>query len=184
MEIYNSDVAKILAVFSDSRGYNHLRKELKEFTGIPNVILDKNLAKLINLRILKKEKNHYSVNFENKDINSILDVFSKNRVKLKQLPYRYYFIIEDITDNLLEVKEIGDVYLFGSYSKLVFNEKSDIDIAIVSDKVDKKKVNDIVRKLSKKSGKEIEIHFFTKDFYKNKSDALVKDILKNGVKLI
>jgi len=32
--------------------------------------------------------------------------------------------------------------------------------------------------------KSIEIHYFKTNFYKNKKDPLVKDILRNGVKLL
>ena len=79
------------------------------------------------------------------------------------------------------------VYLFGSYAKLVFKETSDIDIAIVSDKVaagDKKVINGLIQKMESRYGKNIEMHYFGKNFYKNKKDPLVKDILKNGIKLI
>ncbi|MFH1900667.1 MAG: nucleotidyltransferase domain-containing protein [Candidatus Omnitrophota bacterium] len=82
-------------------------------------------------------------------------------------------------------KEIdGEVYLFGSYAKLSFKEISDIDIAVISDTVDKKKFNSFTSKFEKKFGKKIEIHYFSKSFYNNKRDPLVKEILQHGVKLV
>ena len=74
--------------------------------------------------------------------------------------------------------------MFGSYAKLIFRENSDVDIAIVSDVVDKRKIKKTIRKLEKEYKKKIEIHFFTKKFYNNKRDPLVKDILQHGIKLI
>ena len=85
---------------------------------------------------------------------------------------------------LPKTENVGDVYLFGSYAQLIFNEKSDMDIAIISDKVNKKEVEKIIRKLEKKHKKVIETHFFSKKFYNNKRDILVKEILQNGVRLI
>ena len=82
------------------------------------------------------------------------------------------------------MREIGDVYLFGSYAKLIFSESSDVDIAIVSNQINKKEADKVIKKLEKKHKKEIELHYFTRNFYKNKRDPLVKEILQHGIKMI
>ena len=91
-----------------------------------------------------------------------------------------YFLINDF---ISEIEDI-DIYLFGSYSKLVYKENSDIDLAVLDNSINKTKINKIVRKLENKYKKEIEIHYFDKNlFYKNKKDPLIKDIITNGIKL-
>ena len=79
------------------------------------------------------------------------------------------------------------MYLFGSYAKIIYKKNSDIDLAIISDKInekDKKEINKRIKTIESRFQKTIEIHYFKTNFYKNKSDPLVKDILKNGIKLI
>ncbi len=78
----------------------------------------------------------------------------------------------------------NEIWLFGSYSKLVFNEKSDVDIAfLISDKIDKEKIRKYLRKIEKHYEKTIEEHFFEKKvFYKNKKDLLVKEIIQHGIR--
>lgn len=81
-------------------------------------------------------------------------------------------------------KLFDDLYLFGSYLKLTYSDKSDIDIAIILDKFDKNTFNKSVSKLETSYNQKIEIHYFNKNlFYKNKKYPLVKDILRYGVKL-
>ena len=58
---------------------------------------------------------------------------------------------------------------------------------IVSDKVtnnDKKEIYKLLQKLESKYGKKIEIHYFGTNFYKNKKDPFVQEIIKNGLKLV
>lgn len=184
IELFDASILKILTVFSISQGSRLNRKTIKEKTMIPNVVLDKNLSKLLNLRVLSKERNLFFLNFKNNKIKYIIEVVYEKYAQLKQLPLKEYFIILNLTDKLSETKNINDVYLFGSYAKLIFTESSDIDIAIISDGVDKKEVKKIIDKLEKKHKKRIEVHYFTRKFYVNKRDRLVKEILQHGIKII
>jgi predicted nucleotidyltransferase len=184
IELFEFDIEKIFTLFAVSPGSRWNRKIIKEKTRIPNIILDKCLAKLLNLKILNKEKNLFALNFKNGETKKIIDIVYESYNKFKQPRLKDYFIVRDTSKKLAEIKETGDVYLFGSYAKLVHHENSDIDIAIVSDNIDKKKVNETIRKLEKKYGKKIEIHFFSRKFYNNKRDPLVKEILQHGIKLL
>lgn len=184
IELFEFNIEKIFTLFSLSPGSRWNRKTIKEKTGIPNAVLDKCLAKLLNLKILNKEKNLFSLNFKNNETKKIIDLMYENYDKLKQPKLKDYFIIREISKKLIEIKDIGDIYLFGSYAKLIHNENSDIDIAIISSNADKKRVNEAIRKLEKKYKKKIEIHFFSKKFYNNKRDPLVKEILQHGIKLL
>ena len=75
--IFDSDVFKVLTVFSISPGSRFKRKEIKEKTKLNNIPLDNALLKLIREDLLKKERNFYLINFENANIKIILDILSK-----------------------------------------------------------------------------------------------------------
>ena len=181
--IFDSDVFKVLTVFSISPGSRFKRKELKEKTKLNNITLDNALLKLIREDLLKKERNFYLINFENANIKIIIDILSKQYKFLKEIPLDVYLLLMDLIYNIKLLK--AEVYLFGSYSKLIYKEKSDIDIAILDKSFSKETINKFIKKLENKYGKKIELHIFDKsEFYKNKKDPLIKEIIKNGVKLI
>lgn len=181
--IFNINLMKILTVFSISPGSRFLRNEIKEKTKLNNVTLDDSLNILINTNILKKEKKLLSLNLENKELTEIIKNEHKN---LNNLYTQAYFPILDVLNFLSPIKKIK-AYLFGSHAKLIYNENSDIDIAIISDDLTQKhkdKLNKFISRVEKRYNKQIEIHYFTKSFYKNKKDPLVKDVLRNGRQLI
>lgn len=184
INLFDKNMTKILSLFSISPGSRLNRKTIQEKINMNNIVLDKTLNQLINLRFLLKEKSFFSLNFKNEDTKKIIYLLSENYNKLKQLPLKEYFMILDIKEEFSKIKNISDVYLFGSYSKLVFKKTSDIDFAVISNEVNKRKFNKQILKLEKRFNKKIEVHFFTRDFYNNKKDPLVKEILRDGVKLI
>lgn len=182
LQILNKDVVKILTLFSISPGSRFNRNEIKKKTLLNNVPLDTALNLLLQAGLVKKEKRLYSFNFNNDYYKLVLDIILRQYKLLKEIPLQIYFIILDIIYELVSYKEI-ELYLFGSYSKLIYKEHSDIDIAFLSNK--KLNINRIVNKIEKKYNKNIEIHYFNKnEFYKNKKDPLIKDILVNGIKII
>jgi len=81
----------------------------------------------------------------------------------------------------------AEFYLFGSYSKLVFGEKSDVDVAALTTQTKDVKavLSKLALKLSKTYGKELQLNFFDKKaFLSSKKDPLVSEILRNSVCLI
>lgn len=183
MLVFDKDILKVLTVFSISPGSKFVRKELKEKTFLDNASLDRSLQILSNSEIIKKENRIHFLNFENENSKKIIDIIASQHKKMKELPLAVYFAICDLITALSANKDIK-IYLFGSYSKLIFKEPSDIDIALIPERIDKKKTEIIVKKIEEKYGRKIELHYFGKDFYKNKEDPLIRDILRNGVKLI
>lgn len=180
--IFDKDVFKILAVFSMAPGMRFRRNELKEKTKLYNVPLDNALARLTKGHLLRKEKNLYATNFENLHIKTVLEIISKQYKSLKEVPLDVFFLLVDLISG---IKTRAEIYLFGSYSKLVYKENSDVDIAILDGSLKKENINKLIRKLEKKYNKNIELHIFDKSkFYKNKKDPLVREIIKNGVRLI
>ena len=185
-QIFDLDSFKIISLFSLSPGSRFRRKEIKEKTKLNNVPLDKALLRLLSSGILKKEENFYKINFHNENAKKIVEISSKQYKDLKELPFDVYLLLLDLVSEFSVIKGI-EVYLFGSYSKLIYNEKSDVDIAILTPEIFNKKNNiqKTIQKLEKIYKKNIETHFFVKKlFYKNKKDMLVKEIIRNGMRLI
>ena len=134
MTLLKNNAAKILTVFSLSPGSRLNRKTLQEKTKMNNIILDKTINQLVNFNFLSKDKNFFLLNFKNKETRDILKIISEDYNKLKQMPLYSYFMILDIFEEISKIKNIGNVYLFGSYSKLIFKENSDIDFALIGAK--------------------------------------------------
>jgi predicted nucleotidyltransferase len=184
-QIFNQDTYKILSLFSLSPGSRFNRKEIKEKTRLNNVPLDKALLKLLSSGVLARKGNYYSVNFENPSSRAIIEMCSKQYRQLREIPFDVYLLVLDLTAELSLHKGV-DAYLFGSYSKLVYTENSDIDIAILAaGRLEKNRITKAVAKLEKLYGKRIETHYFDKPgFYGGKKDPLVKGILRDGIRLV
>ena len=174
-----------MTLFSLSPGSRFNRKELKERTILSNLSLDKALANLTSSGVLKREKSHYSVDFENPYSKMLLEVCGKQHKQMKEIPLDVYFLLADAVEGVSMQKGI-ELFLFGSYSKLVYKKDSDVDIAVLHGKrIDKTGIKNLFLKLEKRYGKSIEIHFFEKSgFYRNKRDPLVKGIIKDGILLL
>ncbi len=177
--LFEKDIFKVLSLFGISPGSRFKRNEIKEKTLLYNVNLDKALNKLVNIDLLKKDKNYYQINFENDIKDKILNLVIKEYKRLREIPFKVYLLVIDLMGGISKNKKI-EVYLFGSYAKLIYKENSDVDIAIIGKKLNEKFLN----KLEDKYKLKIEIHYFNKnEFYKNKKDPLIKEIIKNGIKV-
>jgi len=152
-----------------------------------NIPLDNGLRKLLNNGIIIKSGNLLTLNpYETENAKRIKEVIlSEYKYNFNSLPLRIFYAIIEMSNKLSEINEIKRVILFGSYAKLIYSEKSDIDIAVVfGNKAKNKKIAEkmtikIAEKIREKSGKKIELHFFLEKDLKEK-DPLIKDILKNG----
>lgn len=183
--LFESSCFKIMTLFSLSSGSRFNRREIQQKTKLNNVTLDKALRRLVSSGILQKDKRLYSLNFEKEDTKILLGLIKKQYLQLKELPLAVYYQISDFMEVISVFKNL-EVILFGSYAKLIYKDKSDIDLAVVySEKLDHKRINLLAGKISQSYGKLLEVHYFEKNkFYKNKKDPMVKGILRDGVKLI
>ena len=131
-QIFDKDCFKILSMFSVSPGSGFRRNQIKEKTLLNNVPLDKALTRLVRANVLRNDRNIHRINFESDYSNNVLEIISKQHKEMKELPLNVYFLLIDFADSLsvLKRKKI-EVYLFGSYSKLIYREKSDVDIAVL-----------------------------------------------------
>ena len=185
--LFNKNIMKILALFFISPGNKYLRKEIKEKTKMNNIPLDNILNKLLNLNLLKQEKGYLKLNFDY-EFKEIIETARKDFVELN-LPLNIYYILLDIIEKISAIKNIKEVYLFGSYAKLIYHENSDIDIAVFfpnkikNRKNMEKRIDKTIEKINSKYKKKAEMHFFLEKDIKEK-DPVIKDILRNGKKLI
>ena len=184
-QIFDRGSFKAIALFSLSPGSRFRRKEIKDRTGMHNVPLDNALSRLVTSGIIRKEKGIYSVNLDSQFAGQIIAIASSHHKYMRNLPLDVYFLLADIIYELSIVRGI-EVWLFGSYSKMVYSDKSDIDIALIMhDDFSKDSIKKAFRKIEKHYGKKVEEHFFdAQSFYKNKRDPLVKEILRNGIRLM
>ncbi len=79
-----------------------------------------------------------------------------------------------------------EIYLFGSYSKNIAREDSDIDIAVVSDKINLNGGKNRLRLWSMKRQVDIRIepHGFTPKEFDNWNNPLVYEIRTTGIRIV
>ncbi len=182
--LFENSIFKVASLFSMSPGSRFSRKEIKDKVLLHNVPLDKTLLRLLNSGVLKREARLYSVNFNSKYSKTIIGILSEEHKRFKEIPFQIFLAVNDVGSEACF--QDAEAFLFGSYSKLVFREGSDIDIAVLIGKnFDKKGFAEKIAKKEKVYKKKIEVHYFGKnEFYKNKTDPLVSEILKNGIRII
>jgi len=188
--LFNKNLLKVLSFFLISPGSRYNRKEIKEKTEMNNIPLDNTLQKLKSLNLINENKNIYSLNFNIEKNKEIFDILS-NEYKYFNVSYKIFNILVETSEKLSKIKGIESVFLFGSYAKLIHTESSDIDIAIIAEKKIKNKqkleknIKKEISRISQKSKKEIQLHFLTQeDIKKYKSDAFIKDVLRNSKQIL
>ncbi|HLC69658.1 MAG TPA: nucleotidyltransferase domain-containing protein [Patescibacteria group bacterium] len=77
----------------------------------------------------------------------------------------------------------AQVYLFGSFAKNTAHEDSDIDVAVVSDKLSKLENSFWLRRIRREVDLRIEPHSFTVRDFKNETSPLVAEIKKYGIRV-
>jgi predicted nucleotidyltransferase len=177
---------KIIYLFCEAPGKSLTRKEIQMLTKLANNPLNQSLKFLTRCGILRKEKRLYRLNFENEDVEDLVEFFKKERTKLKNLPYTIWLVLFDLTTKLISKLDVKKLYLFGSHAKLIAHSKSDIDIALVIEKREPKIdliVEKIVSKIEETFDKKIQVHLFEAKEFKKKS-GLVKEILRDSIKII
>lgn len=191
-DLFDKNIVKILSLFFISPGSKHTRKEIKEKTGMNNIPLDIGLRKLLKQKITKKTKNLYELSPSlPPEIETLVESLKTEfREKFVSLPLKVFYTLTEISEKLSRIKEIKNVFLFGSYAKLIYTEKSDIDLAIIlPDRLKNKtklikQINKTTNRIEKKFKREIETHFFSESNLKHKKDPLIKDIIKNSRQII
>jgi predicted nucleotidyltransferase len=78
------------------------------------------------------------------------------------------------------------MYLFGSHAKGKARKWSDIDVAVVSNRLKKnyEKNRSLLSRMRLGVDTRLEPHGFTEDDFKNNSDPLAYEIRKTGIRII
>ncbi|MCX6800337.1 MAG: nucleotidyltransferase domain-containing protein [Candidatus Falkowbacteria bacterium] len=102
------------------------------------------------------------------------------RSKAKLLAKTYANVLQD------GKFQFEEIYLFGSYAKNNFKKWSDVDIAVVSNRLKRNWEKNIIllRRFSRSVDERIEPLGFTSIDFKDKNNPLVSEILKTGIKII
>jgi predicted nucleotidyltransferase len=96
-------------------------------------------------------------------------------------------IIKNYIKKLKDKKySFSAIYLFGSYAKGNAHKWSDIDIAVISNKLEKnyEKNRSILSRLRLDVDNRLETHGFTEKDFRNLADPLVYEIRKTGIRII
>lgn len=185
---------KILFVLAEAPGKAISRKEIQGLTKLGNKVLTRFLLVLEKFDIIAANKigkrYYYKLNLSNPFVEQILELIRLEKKKLNNpdfiiLNILREFIYELTNINLANLKE---VILFGSYAKRVYHKESDIDVAVILEEKnvnDELLITDFIDKLKKRFGKEIQPHYYTEKEFKNlKKDRLVQEIVRDGIKLL
>ena len=102
------------------------------------------------------------------------------KIKAKQIAKKYAEKLKK------ENYPFSAVYLFGSYAKGKTGKRSDIDVAVVSDKLKKdwNRNEDILWKYTIDIDSRIEPIGFTVEDFKNACDPMVAEIKKTGIRVV
>ena len=182
--LIDRNVFKIISLFALSPGSRFSRKEMKERVRLHNVPLDGTLAVLRKAGVLQREGRLYALDFGSEEGKTLVQLAVRQYRSFRELPFDVYLLVTDLAAFLATAQV--DVYVFGSYAKLVYRQDSDVDIAVLSTGTPDRQVTSLLAaKLEKTYHKRIEFHYFDRTrFTKNKKDPLVKEILKNGIRIL
>jgi len=182
-DVFDKDAIKVLTLFSVSPGSKFTRNELKSKTFMNNVNLDNTINALVKNRFLVREKRFFRINFGNEHAKNIIALAREEHLRFKEIPLKIFYLITDFSAAASKERGLTQIYLFGSYSKLIYTEKSDVDIAVIlknSNRSAENQLKLLAHKLEKKFGASIELHFFVEIDLKQK-DKLITEILRNGI---
>ncbi len=185
---------KILLIFRDTPGKALSRRDIQQFTGVGNKVLTKFLLLLERSDILKKKKSgrthYYIMNLSNPFVEHLLAIMNQEKRALNNLDFSLLVIIREFVYELtnIDLENLHQVVLFGSYAKRTYTKHSDVDIAIITEKRivgDELCVTDIIDKLEKRFNKHIQPHYYTTAEYEQfkTTKKLVKDISLDGVRI-
>lgn len=188
---------KILLLLSETPGKMLTRKQIQEHTRMGNKVLLKFLLILHRFDLLQTSKvgrkHVYKLNMENAYVQTITELIRIEKRQLNAVYFSSLLVLRELVYELTNVdfENIRKVLLFGSVAKHTARVGSDLDIAILSREriVPGEQLlhTDIVDRLEKRFGTEIQIHYFTEqDFEKLRKagNKLVNEIAADGLVLV
>ena len=182
-------VWRVLELLAENPTRSHTRQEIKKHTNLGNKPLTDALNRLVFAEITikeekKKARTVYWLNQANEFTKVLLDLIKKERLYWRMIPYSTLAVLNEFTRKCIE--EINDVIkliLFGSVARGTATKNSDIDIAIIVKSIDTKtklSLNETTDKLERKLKRKIQLHYFTKDEFKE-NKGIILEIKKEGL---
>jgi len=134
IQIIKPNILRILRVFYEHKKDKiHFKKIVYLSNSNDNSTL-RSLRELVELKILKVETQAnlklYSINKNNVYISTIFEVFDKEKLE------QFTFNIKKAINKLINIIDNQSIFIFGSYAKNTYTEKSDLDIFILKSNKD------------------------------------------------
>ena len=188
---------KILLLMSEAPGKMLTRKQIQEHTKIGNKVLVKFLLLLEKFDLLQSSKigrkNFYKLNVENVYVPVIIELIRTEKRQLNAVYFSSLLVLRDFVYELtnFDFDNVRKVLLFGSVAKHTASIGSDIDIAVITKKMvspgDQLLHTDLVDRLQKRFGIEIQIHYFIEEEFeklRKSGHKLVNEIAADGLVLV
>lgn len=182
---------RVLATLGQSPGQGIMREEIKKLTKLGGNSIFRTMNLLLKNNIINAKKvgkrTYYSLNLNNKYSQLAVQIISEENKELNNLPFEYLIILREYVRQIIELIDVGEIYVFGSIVKGSFNKNSDIDFAIILDKEinvkEKIEIEKISERVEKRFGRDIETHYFNRKEF-NLKNKLAEQIYRDGIKLI
>jgi predicted nucleotidyltransferase len=177
--LFKSEIwKKLLLLFFSQKEKKFYVNELARFIGSTQGTVNRELIKLKNLNLLKREeKGNLVFYFLNKSF-FLLPEFEKIIKKTFGIECQLKEIIK-------KIKGIKFAYIFGSYVDNKLASNSDIDVYLIGDNIDEDKLVFELANLEKKINRTVDYHFAGIKEYKNKleEDSFIQSVHKKNILL-
>jgi len=185
-------VWRVMSILTEAPGQGMTKEEIKKITKLGGNSIFNSINTLLKNDIITANKigkrTYYKINLANKYSIIINEILANERKDLNNMNPKIITILREFTRLINEAINPKRVYVFGSIVKGSYTEKSDIDIAIITNKElktnERIEIEKINEKLENRFGREIQTHFFTDNEFKQLKDKLVEQIHRDGIKLL
>lgn len=179
----NKTCMRALRLLSRSLNKFFTIKEIQENTslGFGNLFQAIKTLEYHDLIIRKDSKvKKYKLNYQNSLNNQLIKLFEEENKIFQNIDLSLLKILADFESEIIKTINVEKIILFGSVARGTYDDKSDIDLAIIN------KTNTRTNKLkltgiAKKYPREIQLHFFTIKEFNESKEPLIKNIKKEGV---
>ncbi|MBL7170023.1 MAG: nucleotidyltransferase domain-containing protein [Candidatus Aenigmarchaeota archaeon] len=183
---------RVLSVLTEAPGQGITKEDIKKITKLGgNSIFNAVNILLKNDIILAKKvgkRTYYKINLTNNYSILIKDILDLERKNLNGLNPKIVILLREFTRLVNEAIDPKSIYVFGSVVKSSYTEDSDVDIAVVLNKMletkERIEIEKINERLEKRFGMEIQAHFFMEKEFKQAEDTLVEQVHRDGIKLL
>jgi len=185
-------VWRVLIILAEAPGQGITKEEIKKITKLGGNSIFNAVNILLKNDIITAnkvgKKTYYKINLANKYSLIINEIIMHERKDLNNMNQKIVTILREFTRLVNKAINPESIYVFGSIVKGSYTEKSDIDIAIITDRelktnkiIEMEKINE---KLEKRFGREIQTHFFTEKDFRQLKDRLIEQVHRDGIKLL